>query len=381
MICETFLYEAKTDNWSCGTFPDLDSPDTLVLIFGASRLDGLDETIQTIRQAYPQSHIVGCSSAGEILETSIYDESLSVAVVKFEGTRLKVVSAESQDPDAGQELARQLDGEHLKSVFVLSDGLNVNGTTLSQSFRQALPEGVIVTGGLAGDGSSFERTWVIEGDHAVSNRVVAVGFYGEHVRVNFGCEGGWDTFGPERSVTRSEGNQLFELDGKPALDVYKRYLGDLAEGLPGNALLFPLSIQRTEAEQALVRTILAVNHEDHSMTFAGDIPQGSTARLMRCNLDRVIDGASEASMKIKPRQGNPSLSIAISCVGRRLILKHRAEEEVEGVLNNLPQGTRQIGFYSYGELSPKGLFNCELYNQTMTVTVISEDLVERKKSA
>ena len=81
--------------------------------------------------------------------------------------------------------------------------------------------------------------------------MVAVGLYGEHVKLGHGSKGGWDTFGPERIVTKSDGNVLYELDDKPALALYKEYLGDRAAGLPGSALLFPLALRASKALENL----------------------------------------------------------------------------------------------------------------------------------
>lgn len=371
MQCETFRCDANV-GWSCPSFPPLDGPQTLVLIFCASHFENLERRITEVRTAYPQATLMGCSTAGEIYGDEVFDESLSVAVIRFEQTTLRLASVPSDDPSVGRALANQLAGDDLRAVFVLAEGLNVNGTHLAEAFSGTLPPDVTVTGGLAGDGPDFVKTWVIEDDRPTSSRVTAVGFYGAHVRIGYGCQGGWDPFGPERLVTRAEGNKLYELDGKPALDVYTRYLGELAEGLPGTGLLFPLSIQPRANEPTLVRTLLGVDHDERSLTFAGDIANGAVARLMRSNLDRVIEGASQASAELQKTLEGDVLSLAISCVGRRLILQHRTEEEIEGVLGNLPAGTRQVGFYSYGELAPWGHLNCGLHNQTMTLTMISE---------
>jgi hypothetical protein len=233
-----------------------------------------------------------------------------------------------------------------------------------------------VTGGLAGDGSRFLRTWVMHEGHARSKMVCAAGLYGAHVTIGHGSSGGWDNFGPERRVTRSQGNVLVELDGRPALELYKEYLGELASGLPATGLLFPLALRSNAAdEKSLVRTILAVDEAAQTMTFAGDMPEGALARLMRANYDRLIDGASEAASMAGDAhvgQTGETLAIAISCVGRRLVLGERAEEEIEATLDELPAGTHQIGFYSYGEISPYAKGRCDLHNQTMTLTTIRE---------
>ena len=208
-----------------------------------------------------------------------------------------------------------------------------------------------------------------------SGTVAAMGLYGDNLKVGYGSLGGWDSFGPERLVTKATANVLYELDGKPALDLYKQYLGDHAKGLPATGLLFPLSLRANEGDTGVVRTILSVNEQERSMTFAGDIPVGSYVRLMKANFERLIDGAAGAAKAC--HQGlapsTPDLAVLISCVGRKLVLKQRIEEEVEGVREVLGEHAVLTGFYSYGEISPfTRSAKCELHNQTMTITTFSE---------
>ena len=178
--------------------------------------------------AYPRSHIVGCSTAGEIFGTHLGDDSLAVAVARFEhGTSVASTTAtvRSQDESfaAGEALARGLADPSLRAVLLFSDGLNVNGSELVRGLNSVLSSDVVVTGGLAGDGSRFQRTWTLHNGAPQGNLVVAAGLYGDQVAVGHGSKGGWDNFGPERLVTRSRGNILFELDGRPALELYKEY--------------------------------------------------------------------------------------------------------------------------------------------------------------
>ncbi|HLL81957.1 MAG TPA: FIST N-terminal domain-containing protein, partial [Longimicrobium sp.] len=377
----TLSYSLDKKAWSA-PFPPLDSERTLVLAFGAPELLDHPAPIAELAQAFPHSQVIGCSTAGEIIGTEVRDRSLSVSVVRFARTHLASATVQVTDPNqsfsAGEALARKLNRQGLRAVFVLSEGLKVNGSELVRGFNSVLGTGVTVTGGLSGDGSRFQRTWVISGGKVQPGLVCAVGLYGEHLRIAHGSKGGWDVFGPERRVTRSEGNVLHELDGKPALALYKQYLGDKADGLPATGLLFPLALRLPgEKDKVLVRTLLAVDAVKNSMTFAGDIPKGSTVQLMKANFDRLIGGASSAALmakellqdnKVQPQ----SLAIAISCVGRRLVLGDRTDEEIEAVRDVLPQGTRISGFYSYGELSPYASGSCDLHNQTMTLTFLSE---------
>jgi hypothetical protein len=378
MELATFRY-TNDAGFSVPELPGLDSSQTVVFVFGAAGVDRHAEALDALAKAYPSSHVIGCSTAGEIFGNQLWDDSLAVAVARFERTQVRVASAHVQDAsdsfEAGRSIASQLSGPDLKAVFVLSDGLHVNGSQLVRGLNDALPAGVVVTGGLAADGDRFTRTWVLHEGAPASGVVSAVGFYGGHVRFGHGCRGGWDIFGPERTVTRSRDNVLFELDGKPALDLYKSYLGDRAAGLPATALLFPLALRSgSDDANRLVRTVLAVDEAAQSMTFAGDIPEGALAQLMRANFDRLIEGAGEAgrSSSLAPGDKQPTLAIAVSCVGRRLVLGERTEEEIEATFDALPKLSQQVGFYSYGELSPLVGATCDLHNQTMTLTTISE---------
>jgi hypothetical protein len=366
-------------NWVPEPDLDLDSENTLVLIFGASEYMDAPEPITELVAWFPKAHLLGCSTAGEIYGAGVQDHSISVAVAQFQRSKLRTQFApirSSKDSfAAGKALAEGLVGEDLSGVLVLSEGTWVNGSELVRGLNEILPQHVVVTGGLAGDGERFERTWIIERGGLQTGQISAVGFYGEHIQIGHGSMGGWDIFGPERRVTASEGSVLYELDGKPALQLYKEYLGERATGLPATALLFPLSLRENrDDEHSVVRTVLAVDEGRQSMIFAGDIPQGHLAQLMKANFDRLIDGAGEAARKAKDTQGEgfPVLSIAISCVGRRLVLGGRTEEELEAVLEVLPPDTQQVGFYSYGEISPHLDGCCDLHNQTMTLTTLCE---------
>ncbi|MET0412477.1 MAG: FIST N-terminal domain-containing protein, partial [Polyangiaceae bacterium] len=305
----------------------------LVLAFGATALVDQSALWQDLRTAWPRAHIMACSTAGEIAGTQVTDDSLVATALRFERSEVRCASVRlvevSGSLEAGRELARRLEARGLRHVFVLSDGLKVNGSELVQGLAQSLPVAVAVTGGLSGDGSRFARTLVGLDGPPQSECVVAVGFYGDGLRVGFGSLGGWDPFGPDRLVTKSRGAVLDELDGQPALELYKRYLGEYAKDLPASGLLFPLTV-RQDDERGVVRTILAVDEATQSLTFAGDVPEGARARLMRANFDRLVDGASGAAKTCHDalRGEAADLAILISCVGRKLVLQQRIEEEV-----------------------------------------------------
>lgn len=350
----------------------------LVLYFGPRDLLTRSDSPRTELPArFPGAVCAGCSTAGEILDGDVSDHALIALCVSFARTAVRaesvVVRNAGESFGAATSLGRQLTAPGLRHVLVLSDGLLVNGSSLTAGFRESLPDDVHVTGGMAADGALFQSTVVGLGASLAPGQVVALGFYGEALRVAHASAGGWEPFGPRRLVTRSEGNVLYALDDQPALALYKRYLGERAAGLPATGLLFPLHLLATRsAEQGLVRSILAVDEQKQSLTFAGDIPQGHYVRLMKAGCDALVGGAESAARAAAGPRGG--FAVLVSCVGRRLVMGQRVEEELEAVLSQLGAGTRAVGFYSYGEICPSGLeHGCDLHNQTMTLTVFSEE--------
>lgn len=367
----------EADGWQTAEVADALRSPALVWIFGDPSLL-VPERFQELRDQFPGAVLAGCSTAGEVHGTTVSDHSIVATAVEFDTatieTRYARIGTADQSADVGRSLAASLPTEGLRHVVVLSDGLLVNGSALARGLVGALPDSVSVTGGLAADGARFHQTRVIGRDGAEPGLITAIGFYGDSLHVGCASLGGWDPFGPERTVTRSSGNVLYEMDGKSALELYKTYLGEKAADLPGSGLLFPLAI-RVGAAAPVVRTILAVDDAAGSITFAGDVPVGSLARLMKANFDRLIDGARGAATTSRSALGDvpTEFALLISCVGRKLVLGQRTEEEVEGVREVVGPRAALAGFYSYGEISPftPGA-TCELHNQTMTITTFAE---------
>lgn len=355
----------------------------LVLVFGGRAVLKDAARFNEIKAFYPKAHIVLCSTAGEIIAEEVLDNSISLTAVEFAKTKIEFAQAEVKDAAEsqaiGQELAKGLSKDGLVHAMVYSDGLKVNGTALVQGLLEVLPKNVSVTGGLVGDGADFKETVVGLDEVPKSGRAVLMGFYGDSLKIGYGSLGGWDPFGPDRQITKSKNNVLYELDGQPALKLYKEYLGEkLTKELPGSGLLFPLSLRlkQGQGEVEVVRTLLAVNEQDQSMTFAGDMPEGVYAKLMKANFERLIEGAGGAAgMSIESIGASQAeLAILISCIGRKLVLKERIEEEISAVIEKIGTQAAVCGFYSYGEICPTAATEkqCQLHNQTMTITTLRE---------
>ncbi len=357
-----------------GAMPDYAAVADVVLVFADAPYFHADACYSELRQKFPKAHILGCSSSGSVMGVEISDGDMVATVVKLEHSNVRLAFGDVEPgkgvTELGARLMAELAAPDLRHVFVLSEGLQANGSDLAHGLNRA---GIPVTGGLAGDGTRFGRTWVMADAPAQSGRIAALGFYGD-VTVKSGCFAGWEEFGAERIVTRSVGNVVYEIDQEPALQLYRKYLAEMAKDLPASGLRFPLSIQANKSDKPLIRTLLAIDAAANSLTFAGDVPQGYLCKLMRTNLDSLIENAGLAAEAAQPAvQGATGLCLVVSCVGRRLVMGQLTEEELDIVQEKLGTATAITGFYSYGEMAPfTDVMRCQLHNQTMTLTTIYE---------
>lgn len=353
----------------------------LVLCFGGREVMEEIDQFKNFKKDYPNAQIVYSSTAGEIFDIDVLDDSISAIIIQFENTTIKAINKNLNDFECSggvsSALIEELNAPDLKYVFVLSDGQLVNGSELVAGMKAVKNKETLISGGLAGDGYNFKRTLVGLNEKPKEGEVVAIGFFGDNLNIGFGSKGGWDVMTKERTITKSDKNVLYELDGKSALMVYKEYLGESAAELPGAALYYPLSIRHDESnDKSVIRTILSINEEEESMTFAGNMPEGYTAQLMKRNPDRLIHGAGEAADIALNNLGsdNPDLAIIVSCVGRKIVLGQNIDEEVEEVKNKMDPKTVITGFYSYGEIGPKNnKYDCGLHNQTIAITTFKEN--------
>lgn len=347
-----------------------------VLYFAAPTLLDSGERFAELRAAFPGAQLIGCTTGGEVLGQDVLDGTISATAVELRATPVRSAEAAISDASGaaplGRMLGERLNASELRWIFVLSDGTQVNGSELVRGFRAAVGDEIPITGGLAGDGDAFAVTRVGLNANPQAGRVAALGLYGPALRIGHGSYGGWQAVGPVRMITRSARNVLYDLDGQPALELYKKFLGEEADHLPSSALLFPLRVYpQGQPDQWVVRTIIGIDEASGAMTFAGDMPESHMVQMMLGNYERIVEGAGKAGQQA--RIADPQLGILVSCIGRKLLLKQRIAEEVEAVAAVLGSTCRLAGFYSYGEIAPQeaGGF-CDLHNQTMTITAISE---------
>jgi hypothetical protein len=376
---KTFQLSLKKNQWSSPLPTEFDSENTLLFLYFSPDQNS-SSAWQEIKTKFPKAKLMGCSGAGEVKQAEIRDGEIILTGIQFEKTKIKIGSIQDikgkNSEVVGAELAQLFSKDDLKGLYLLSDGLAVNGTALIKGLKNVLGQDLNLSGGLAGDGANFKTTFVLVDGIPTENAATAVGFYGEHINIASTADGGWIPFGPVRTITKADANVLYELDGRPALSLYKEFLGEQAKKLPSSALLFPIYLKSDgeHPDRNAVRTILGVDEASQSMTFAGDVPVGTSIQLMRAGHENLIEAAKNVSLinAAYVDESHQTVSLIVSCVGRRLVMGENTENEVETILNHLPKNTIQTGFYSYGEIAAGRSGICDLHNQTMTVTLIQE---------
>lgn len=368
----------KGKDWEYST-EKMELKNPLVLVFADRFLLEDLAVIDDIRAQFPYEHLIFGSSAGEIIGPYVNDDSIAVTAIEFEKSSFIVKTANILDYQKdtvalGVSLSKSLPRENLKHVLIISEGSFVNGSSIIEGMELGLDAAVDLTGGICGDGPRFEKTLVSYKENPKIGEVVAIGLYGNALEISFASFGGWFPFGPDRIITKSSQNILYELDNQPALDIYIKYLGDKAAELPQSALLYPLNVMIPGKKIPVVRTILGIDYEKKAMILAGDVPENSVVQLMMVSVDSISAGASEAArLAMLERKTKPEFAFLVSCVGRKMVMDQRVEEEIEEVVELIGKETSIAGFYSYGEIAPfHGENLCELHNQTMTLTLISE---------
>ena len=356
----------------------------VIFVFGNTKFFADGTLGKILKDKFPAASIIGCSTAGEIFSHAVYNESLVITAAFIENTEIKLLQAEINIPEdsykAAQSIAKEIASPETTSLFVLAPGTNINGSELVAGFASILSDKVTITGGLAGDATSFTKTYTLGNEEVSTNKVFVLSLESSSVNISYASKGGWLAFGPDRRVTKAKGNVLYEIDNRPALQLYKEYLGERAKELPASGLLYPFAVLNEENlnEVGIIRTILNVNEADNSLILAGDIKENSLVQLMHVKTQNLVEGAGSASKEAynssNKNSSGTSLAILVSCVGRKIVMGDDVDEEIDAVKDELANGTVLTGFYSYGEICPFDKHNNKplLHNQTMTITLINQ---------
>ncbi|MFH1114932.1 MAG: FIST N-terminal domain-containing protein [Pseudomonadota bacterium] len=340
---------------------------------------GIGDLLLGVHEAVGTDAVVGCTTDGEISTGGFGTDSAVLAGVVTDQIQFHVVSAQGlgKDPlEAGRRIAVKLPPE-VSYVQIFSDGLTGNGCAILRGIASVLGEDVPIAGGTAGDAGRFRQTWQFHGPRVLTDSVTAIGFTGDFT-VGTGVSSGWSPVGTVKIVTRARANVVYELNGEPALDVFKRFLGRHADKLPAVGVEYPLGIVSKpgapgEEEYHLIRATMSVSREEGSISFAGEIPEGAAVRLTCGDNDSILKATEEAVRRALAGLGaaRPRMVFFYSCMARRIVLGRRTKEETEVLYRTLNKRLPLIGFYTYGEYCRLRAGGPSLFhNETATVSII-----------
>lgn len=349
----------------------------IILVFTTLEKTSITPYLKKLKSNYPNTSILGCSTVGNIFDNKITNQKISLSLIEFEKSSLKIYHSKIDEKKSSYENAKdfqsQFEEEGLKHILLFTTS-PINGSNYLKGFQDNLQPNIKVTGGMSAMEEDFTKNYVIYEGEPQLKCAIGIGIYGEGTKISYGSNGGWDSFGMERIVTKSSDNILYELDGKNALNLYKSYLGEMVHKLPDIGVMFPISLRISENKTPIVRSVMGIDNENQALIFGGDIPTNSSVKLMKANVDRLISGAEKSALiSTENKKIKPNLAILISCRGRLGVLKQLAEEELEIVREVLGNQTYITGFYSDGEFAPANKQECSvLHNQTMTITTFTE---------
>jgi hypothetical protein len=339
----------------------------------------LPEFLKGIVSAVRTRTLVGCTTDGEISSEGF---STGTAVlggivtdqIDFQVAQVTKLGQDSEE--AGKELARALPPE-TSYVQLFSDGITGNGCAILRGLAAVLGRPIPISGGTAGDGGEFVRTWQFAGDQVLTDAAVAISFSGDF-KVGTGVRSGWSPLGIAKRVTRASGNVLYELGGQPALEVYERFLGKHAERLPAVGVEYPLGLVDETGncgggDYYLLRATMSVNRQEGSITFAGEIPEGAMVRMTCGDTSAILDATSQAMEMAQDDLGDRTLAMVFfySCMARKIVLGRRTKEEVERIRLKVGKEIPILGFYTYGEYCRvKAGGRSFFHNETATVSLI-----------
>jgi methyl-accepting chemotaxis protein len=345
-----------------------DASPALVMVF-ASPKHPLSEVSQKLTDAFGSARVLGASTAGEFNETGDQKEAISAVAVAGDfvvhagmATGLKA-SAEAAVSQATAEIPPSVDGFEHRTAIVLLDPLAGNGEEAVLMTSATLGEGVRLAGGAAGDDLKMTETHVSLGKQAASDAIVCA-VISSKKPLGIGVAHGHAPLSDGVRITKAEGNVVYEVDGRPAWDVWAEHTREAAkaagidpdtirdEDIGGFLLRYEAGLAAGETYK--IRAPLS-RGEDGSLSFACGIPEGATVRITESEPERQIESARQAARNALAQVGGdkPAGAVVFDCICRNLILGDTFKDAVVGISEELG-GVPLAGFETYGEIALGG---------------------------
>ncbi len=334
--------------------------------------------LQEIHRVFPSIELIGCTTDGEMSSVMGFQQD-SLTLMLFSSDTVEIhagVGVKTQEDAiaAAQQAvqqAMQKSQQPAKLCITIpasytADGTTTSGESILTGLNLALGHQVPVVGGTAGDQFRFQTTYQFCGTEIFTDALPVLIFSGD-LHISFGTGCGWQPIGQKSVVTRAEGTVLYEIDGKPAIEFYQRYLGDRHPTAEN-----PLAVYTGESDRYYMRVPNTYNPETGGINFLGNIPEHATVQVTEISRDQVVE-AAETSFKTALERypgTEPEAVLLFSCCCRRWLLGTRAKDEYQLVKNALPRPIPICGFYTYGEFAPLEAHGQNYYHQETFITLL-----------
>jgi hypothetical protein len=334
--------------------------------------------LDRIHQVFPDLELIGCTTDGEISSKLGFQQD-SLTLMLFCADTVKISAGLGQgaqhDPFVAAQQAVQQATATMTTPPQLcialpasytADGTTTNGGDLLTGLELALGKQVPIVGGTAGDQYRFKTTYQFFQNQVLTDALPILIFSGE-IQFSYGIACGWTPIGRKSIVTKSQGTALYEIDGKPALEFYQRYLGNRPPTAEN-----PLAVYEEGSDRYYMRVPNIYDQKSGTINFLGNVPEQATVQITDINRDKVIQAAETSFINALTNYpgGQPQAVLLFSCCCRRWLLGTRVKEEYQLVRDAFSTALPICGFYTYGEFAPLEPQGSTYYHQETFVTLL-----------
>ncbi|TLU52469.1 MAG: hypothetical protein FDX12_01710 [Chlorobium sp.] len=391
-------FSCHADSFSAGKEAALeaigkhDGVPKVLFVFGAMRFNHR-ELLAGITSVAGDVPMVGGTTAGEISTNGF--STGSVVIMAFSNDELDFITGIGHDMsideaacsmEMANDILNNIEFDPDASLLVFPNGMGGDGLKVLDGLQSVLGKDFEITGGYLGDDERFESTYQYYNGSVFKDAIVGVMMVKKKgFKTGIGVRSGFTSIGNSFICTASDGNVVKEFEHSNALELYKDFLGEeRSSRLPAVCLEYPFGIidrNPSDNTQSLfqLRCGLSVDHKHGTISLAASIPEGSEVTLTTASRGDIINGAREAAEQAKKSLAGatPLAIIMFSCVGRKLVLGRRIQEEVDAVRECIGMDVPLIGFYTYGEIGPidkdtKELSSVKFHNETVVLWVLGK---------
>ncbi len=366
----------------------LNTTNTDLIIIFASPQYIVPEVQSVITQVLKPKHLVGSSTGGIILSNGVTNRGIAVVGVHSDDIHFGVSAISDLDTQnmysTGFDLARKavqnLNSSHREAFITFSEGIEKNSSQFIRGVREVLGGGFPVLGAISSDDFKYKKLHQFFQDQTLHNSVVGL-LLGGSFHLGLGCKHSFKPLGKPRTVTKVDGHVLRTIDNKPAVEIYKHFLGQEAEGLKNVTLnsyaaMYPLGLYLEGSGQYLLRNIIDIL-QDGSIVCHEGIPEGAEVHLMISNIESCRNSAIEAAELVKASLADRTAKLVLifESLARHKILGRGAFSEIQAIKDVLGKTTPIVGMCSYGEMGPfetlNNIKNTYLHNESILLVAFS----------